>query len=153
MAFAATDAAREATSTFNSSHAFSATGLIPYNVEKPLASRYVRPIDEDVERMEEAKSPHRLHTGSRVLTTPEFLQRLADFAASKERTEAMHRAEARERALELLDVQLPPVVIPVPVVVPTDPAGELGLLGRLPKAFLKLTAAADRIDPSVPDGE
>ena len=65
----------------------------------------------------------------------------------------MHRAEAGERALELLDVQLPPVVIPVPVVVPTDPAGELDLLEPLPKAFLKLTAAADRIGSSVPDGE
>jgi hypothetical protein len=76
IAFASFDAARGATSTPNASHAFSAAGLVPFNAAKPLASQYVRNCEEDVERAEEAKHPGRIHTGSRVLTSADFLARL-----------------------------------------------------------------------------
>jgi hypothetical protein len=77
IAFASVDAARGATSTFNARHAFCAAGLVPFNASKPLASQYVRDCEEDVERAEEAKHPGRLHTGSRVMTSAEFLARLS----------------------------------------------------------------------------
>jgi hypothetical protein len=73
IAVAAFDAARGATSTFNASHAFSAAGLVPFNAAKPPASQYVRDCEEGVERAEEAKHPGRIHTGSRVLTSADFL--------------------------------------------------------------------------------
>jgi hypothetical protein len=75
--FPAFDAARGATSTVNSRHAFSAARLVPFNASKPLASRYVRDGEEDVERPGEARQPGRIHTNSRVLTLAEFLARLA----------------------------------------------------------------------------
>jgi hypothetical protein len=83
IALASADAARIATSSFNAAHAFSVAGLVPCNVEKPLARRYVGPCDADVEREMEAKNPARLHTGSRMLTMLEFLARLAIIEAEK----------------------------------------------------------------------
>jgi hypothetical protein len=76
IAFASVDAARGATSTFNASHAFCAAGLVPFNANKPLASQYVRDCEEDVERAGEAKHPGRIHTGSRLLTSADFLASL-----------------------------------------------------------------------------
>jgi hypothetical protein len=63
--------------------------VVPFRVEKALASQYVRDCATDVEREEEAKKPHLLHAGSKVLTSPEFLERLSEFVT--------HQDEARQR--------------------------------------------------------
>jgi hypothetical protein len=76
IAFAVVDAATTATLTFLTSDAFSATGLFPVDVRKPLGSKCVRACDDDVERQREALDPDHLHTGSRILTAPAFLQLL-----------------------------------------------------------------------------
>jgi hypothetical protein len=75
-------------------------GTIPFNVENPLASRYVRPCDADVEREMEAENPARLHTGSGVLTNLDFL---GGWRASKHRrksarprTRTSHMTKRRE---------------------------------------------------------
>jgi hypothetical protein len=73
IAFAVVDAATTATVTSLTSDAFSATGLFPVDVRKPLGSKCVRACDDDVERQREALDPDQLHTGSRVLTAPAFL--------------------------------------------------------------------------------
>jgi hypothetical protein len=117
IAFASVDAARAATSTFNASHGFSAAGLVPFNVGKPLASQYVRDCEEDVERAEEAKHPGRIHTGSRVLTSAEFL-------ASLEVAEDPIVEEEDGEDVDLFD--------------PKD------------KAFEKLTAETEQVDPAAP---
>jgi hypothetical protein len=83
ITFAAADAAKAATSTFNASHTFAAAGLVPFGVERPLASPYVRNCETDIEREDEATTPYRIHTGSRVLTAPEFLERMAEFVAAQ----------------------------------------------------------------------
>jgi hypothetical protein len=64
-------------------------GLVPFRVEEALTSQYVHDCATDVEREEEAEKPHLLHTGSKVLTGPEFLERLSEFLA--------HQDEARQR--------------------------------------------------------
>jgi hypothetical protein len=43
----------------------------------------VRPCDAEVEREMETRNPARLHTGSRLLTTLDFLARLAIMEAEK----------------------------------------------------------------------
>jgi hypothetical protein len=58
-------------------------GLVRFNVEKRLASRHVRTCDAEVEREMEAQNPARVHTGSRVLTTLDFLARLAGIVRTR----------------------------------------------------------------------
>jgi hypothetical protein len=61
---AAADAARSATSTLNAGQAFSASGQVPFNSEKPLASQNVRACEKDVKGEEEVNTPQTLDTGS-----------------------------------------------------------------------------------------
>jgi hypothetical protein len=82
IAFAAADAARVATTTFNAIHPFPVARLVHFRVQKALASQNVGDCATDVEREEEAKKPHLLHIGSKVLTSPEFLERLSEFLCS-----------------------------------------------------------------------
>ena len=140
VAFAAADAAKAATSTFNASHAFAAAGLIPFNAEKPLASQYVRNCDADVERQEEAKTPLRIHTGSRVLTSPEFLERLAAFVAGQQR----QTAALDDAAMVTAEHE------PEPQPLAPGEDLEVDLLAPVAKAFEKLTAVTERIDPTAP---
>jgi hypothetical protein len=58
IVFARADAARIATSSFSAAHAFSVAGLVPFNVEKPLASRYVRGCGEGGGSQESAAASH-----------------------------------------------------------------------------------------------
>jgi hypothetical protein len=62
ISLAASDAAKGVTSTFNASHAFAAAGLVSSNVERP----FWRNCETDIEREDEAGTPHRIHTGSPV---------------------------------------------------------------------------------------
>jgi hypothetical protein len=68
-------------------------------LEKALASQYFRDCETDVEREKEARKPHLLHTGSKVLTSPEFLKRLSEFVARQEARQRI-RAEVWERLVE-----------------------------------------------------
>jgi hypothetical protein len=91
-----------ATSSFNAAHAFSVAGLVPFNVEKSVASRYVRPCDADVEREMEAKNPARLHRGSSLQINLDLLARLAGLEAEKEIREAQNQDFARYRVGQFL---------------------------------------------------
>jgi hypothetical protein len=102
--------------------------LVPCNVEKPLASRSVRPCDADVKREVEAQNPAALHTGSRVLTTLDFLARLAIIEAEKEIREAQDQDFARDRVERILGRALPSTLAPVARPTLPDEALEVDLL-------------------------
>jgi hypothetical protein len=53
--------------------AFRVCGICPYSTAPVLASRYIRRAEEDAELADRAANPHRLSTGSQILTSPEFL--------------------------------------------------------------------------------
>jgi hypothetical protein len=154
IAFASAEAARVAT-TFNASHAFSVAGLVPFRVEKALAHQYVRDCATDVERGEEAKKPQLLRTSSKVLTSPEVLERLSEFVAHQGEVRQRIRTEVWERLQEqILTGEFPPVppAEPPPAFVEDDL--EVDPLQPRPKAFEKLAAVTERIAPTVPeDGE
>jgi hypothetical protein len=154
LAFAAADAARVETTTFNASHAFSVAGLVPFRVEKALASQYVRDCATDVELEEEARKLPLLHTGSKVLTSPESLERLSEFVAHQDDARQWIRTEVWERLQEqILTGEFPPVspAEPPPAFVEDDL--EVDLLQPRPKVE-KLAAVTERIAPTVPeDGE
>jgi hypothetical protein len=97
IAFAVVDAAKIATMTFIAGHGFSATGLFPFDLRKPLGRKYVRPCHDDVDRKREALKPHLLHTGSRALTDLAFLQLLASRLAPEEVAELEWKNLALER--------------------------------------------------------
>jgi hypothetical protein len=81
-------------------------------VEKSLASYYVRPCDADVGREMESKNPAQLHTGSRVLTTLDFLASLAINEAEKTVHEAQNQDIARDREERILGRPLPDTLAP-----------------------------------------
>jgi hypothetical protein len=149
IAFAASDAAKGATSIFNVSHAFAVAGLVPFNVERALASPYVRNCERDIEREDEAMMPYRIHAGSPVLTAPEFLERLAAFVAAQ----ALPRPAGSGRAGRARGVAVPmgpgSELVPDPTAPPLDEDElEVDLLAPIAKAFEKLTAATERIEPT-----
>jgi hypothetical protein len=147
IAFAVADAALSATVALHSSHAFSTTGLVPFDARNPLRSKYVRDCEQDVEREEELKRPQDLHTGSRVLTSPDFMAVLTRRLAPKE------VAEAERHALRLERVMGPPEVVGVydtEVQEMMQEEAEVDLLEPVPADFAKLTAVTERIDPSPP---
>jgi hypothetical protein len=125
--------------------------LVPFKVEKPLASRYVRPCDADVEREMEAKNPARLHTGSRVPTTLDFLARLAIIEAEREIREAQDQDFARDRVGGILGRALPWTLAPVARPTLPDEALEVDLLAPVDGAFMKLTAVTAQVDADDPD--
>jgi hypothetical protein len=120
-------------------------------VEKRLASRYVRPCDADVEREMEAKNPARLHTGSRVLTTLDFLARLAIIEAKKEIREAQDQDFARDGRERILGRALPWALAPVAQRALPGEALEVDLLAPVDRAFMKLTAVTAQVDAVDPD--
>jgi hypothetical protein len=67
----------------------------------------------EVEREMEAKNPARVHTGSRVPTTLDFLARLAIIEAEKEIREAQDQVFARDRVERILGRALPWTHAPV----------------------------------------
>jgi hypothetical protein len=154
IAFAVADSARVAT-TFNANHAFSVPGLVPFRAEKGLASQYVRDCATDVEREVEAKKPHLLHTGSKVLTSPEFLERLSEFVAHQGEVRQRIRTEVWERLAEQIftgELATGPPAEPPPQFM--EDVLEVDLLQPRPKAFEKLAAATERVAPTGPeDGE
>jgi hypothetical protein len=91
MAFAVLDAVRSATTTFLARKAFELCGLSPYNVEVPCRSKYVRPSLTDPEREDPVRT-RGIRTGSRVLTSPEFIEEL---------TGHQHPLEAADVAAEV----------------------------------------------------
>ena len=157
IAFAAADAARVATTTFNASHAFSAAGLVPFRPEKALSSQYVRNCEADVEREEEAKRPHLLHTGSRVLTSPEFLELLTAFHARldahRRRAQAQAMETYEERLIEDLEAWAATGQPPTTEARLVEDELDVDLLAPTEKAFNKLTAETERIAPTAPDDE
>jgi hypothetical protein len=114
-------------------------------------NRYVRPCDTDVEREIEAKNPARLHTGSRVLTTLDFLARLAHIEAEKEIREAQDQDFARDRVERILGRALPRTLAPVAQPTLPDEALEVDLLEPMDRAFMKLTAVTAQVDANDPD--
>jgi hypothetical protein len=126
-------------------------GLVPFNVEKPLASRCVRPCDAAQEREMEAKNPARLHTGSRVLITLDFLARLAVIEAEKEIREAQDQDFARDRVERISGRALPWTLAPVARPTLPDEALEVDLLAPVDRAFMKRSAVTAQVDSNDPD--
>ena len=93
-----------------------------------------------MERQEEAKTPLRIHTGSRVLTSPEFLERLAAFVAGQQR----QTAALDDAAMVTAEHE------PEPQPLAPGEDLEVDLLAPVAKAFEKLTAVTERIDPTAP---
>jgi hypothetical protein len=76
MARDSSDGATDATTAFNASDGCSLAGLVPFRAGEPPVSQCVRNCEADIERKEEAKSPFPMDSaGSRVSTSPEFLER------------------------------------------------------------------------------
>ena len=157
IAFAVVDAARTATVTFIASHAFSATGLFPFDASKPMGSKYVRQSEEDVERDEESRKPHLPHTGSRVLTNPAFLRHLAGRLAPKEVAEADHRTPTPLLLHEVHERMFGPTdggANDTEADVVDAELGEIDMLEPIAEILARLHAENERLDPSAPgEGE
>jgi hypothetical protein len=72
VTFATIGATRNATSTFNARHTLSASGRCHSMQPSRSPASMFAICEDDVERDGEAGHPSRLHTGSRILTAPEF---------------------------------------------------------------------------------
>jgi hypothetical protein len=62
---------------------FAHSGLYPWSVEQVLQSRYVHQSDTDPEHMDRMRRPEIFHCGSSVMTSPEFLEALHQWLASR----------------------------------------------------------------------
>jgi hypothetical protein len=77
IVFSVIDAAHQAATLGLATAPFRLCGLfLPCHPAPVLASRYVRASEEDPEMEERVANPGRIHAGSHVLTSPEFLSRL-----------------------------------------------------------------------------
>jgi hypothetical protein len=138
-----------ATATFIAGHGFSATGLFPFDVRKPLACEYVRPCDDD-ESQRESQKPRLLPTGSRVLTDPALMLLLTSRLAPKGVAEPERKNLALERLTGPREVG---ILNPDP---DPDAEGEDGepaeIEVREPQrhTFPELLAESERVAPSAP---
>jgi hypothetical protein len=114
---------------------------------KFATSRTIRRwCEQDVEREAEGKRPQDLHTGSRVPTSPAFLAVLTRRLAPKEVAEAERHALRLERVIGPREVGLYDAEVQEMV----EEEAEVDLPEPVPADFAKLTAVAERIDPSPP---